>query len=269
MNRLLGTLTLVSCFGAAIAPNAYGSLVATYTFDNTLAAQEAGVTALTAVDPTGTSGYQTETVFGNSRVTYNFNGTASPSAMEGGLDLSTTGLITDTYSVEMVLSLTSDIGWRRLLDALDRQSDNGLYIDPNNNLADFPNPGGSGSPFTSNSFFDVFVTVSPTDIVTGYLNGVQQFSVPSTNFVIATSTLGFFLDNTVSGGTGEWSSGNVALIKIFNSVLTPDQVAAESGNPFPAPVGTVAPEPGSWVLVLSAIAATAMFKRHGFARKPR
>lgn len=239
--------------------------MATYTFNNTLAAQQAGVTALTAVDPTGTSGYQTETVFGSSRTTYNFNGDANPPSMQGGLDLNTTGLISSNmYSVEMVLSFTGGTGWRRLLDSLDRQSDDGLYIDPGNNLDVFPSGAGAGAPFTANTFFDVFVTVDPSNVVTGYLDGTQQFSVPSTALVIATNTLGFFLDNTVGGGQGEWSSGNIALIKIFNSVLTPDQVAAESADPFQGPVGT-APEPGTWVLVLSGSAAAVMLKRRGLA----
>lgn len=57
------------------------------------------------------------------------------------------------YSVEMVLELTAATGWR-LLDSRNRQSDNGLYIDPTNNLDVFSN-GGSSAPFLPNTFFDI------------------------------------------------------------------------------------------------------------------
>jgi hypothetical protein len=231
--------------------------VATYTFDNTLNAQQGGVAALTAVDPLGTSGFTTATVFGNSQTVWNFNGAASPPDDQGGLDFNTTGLISaNDYSVEMVFDLTGSTGWRRLLDSLDRQSDNGLYIDPYSNLDAYPD-GGAGSFFTANTFFDVFVTVDPSNTVTGYFGGVQQFSETSTSLDVATNTLGFFLDNVIGGGQGEWSSGDIALIKVFDTALTADQVAAETADPFQ---GT-APEPAGWMLLLGGALGLAIAKR--------
>jgi len=100
------------------------------------------------------------------------------------------------------------------------------------------------------------VTVDPSNTVTGYFSGVQQFSETSTSLDVATNTLGFFLDNVVGGGQGEWSSGNIALIKVFNTALTPGEVAAETADPFQ---GT-APEPGSWMLLLGGVAGVAIFK---------
>jgi hypothetical protein len=96
--------------------------------------------------------------------------------------------------------------------------------------------------------------------VTGYFSGVQQFSETSTSLDIATNTLGFFLDNVVGGGQGEWSSGNVALIKVFNTALTPEEVAAETADPF---LGTTTPEPGTWMLVLGGMAGAAILRRRG------
>src|SRR5580704_146861 len=155
MTQFRPTVTFVFCLASVLIPAAQASLVATYTFNNTLAAQQTGVAALTAVDPLGTSGFQTATVFGNLQTTYQFNGAATPVLDQGGLDFDTTGLISsDDYSVEMVVELTGSTGWRRLLDASDRQSDDGLYIDPSNDLDSFPN-GGSGSPFSANTFFDI------------------------------------------------------------------------------------------------------------------
>lgn len=250
-------LAIVS-LGSLFILSAKADLVATYTFNNTLNPLQGGVAALTAVDPLSTSGFQTATVFGNTQTTYHFDGSASPVTDQGGLEFNTTGLISSNdYSVEMVVELTSDVGWRRLLDSQDRQSDDGLYIDPSNNLDSYPN-GGSGSLFTNNTFFDIFVTIDPSNTVTGYFSGIQEFSDTSTSLDITSDNiLGFYLDNLVGGGLGEWSSGNVALIKIFNTALSPGEVAIETADPFQ---GTTAPEPATLALVLGAIAAVATLK---------
>jgi hypothetical protein len=175
------------------------------------------------------------------------------------------------YSVEMVVELSDrDGAWRRLLDSSDRQSDDGLYIDPGNNLDEFPSGNGSGGPFTSNSFFDIFVTVDPSNTVAGYFSGVQQFSVTSTDLDVATNTLGFYLDNVVGGGQGEWSAGNVALIKVFDTALTPSEVEAETADPFqgttPEP-GPTTPEPGTWMLMPGGAGGVAALKRHSLSRR--
>ncbi len=259
MSKLFRTSVFVCSFVGVLVPAALANPVASYTFNNTLAAVQSGVAALTAVDPLGTSGFQTTTVFGVSQTTYHFDGAATPVGDQGGLDFNTTGLISaNNYSVEMVVELAGSSGWRRLLDSLDRQSDSGLYIDPANNLDSFPN-GGAGSPFSANTFFDIFVTVSPSNTVTGYFSGIQQFSETSASLDVATNTLGFFLDNVVAGGQGEWSSGNVALIKVFDTALTADQVASETADPFQG-TSTV-PEPATWMLALAGVAGFAILKR--------
>jgi hypothetical protein len=216
------------------------------------------------VDPLGTSGFQSANVFGNTQQTYHFDGANSPVNDQGGLslDVSSLGITNNTYSVEMVLELTGSGGWRRLLDSLDRQSDAGLYIDPNNNLDAFPN-GGSSSPFTANTFYDIFVTVdgsvsasNPT--VTGYFSGQQQFTENSASLNIATNNLNFFLDNVAGGGQGEWSSGNVALIKVFDNALTAQQVQDETADPFQ---GTTTPEPATWALFAAGAAGLGWFRK--------
>ncbi len=101
--------------------------------------------------------------------------------------------------------------------------------------------------------------MDPSNTVTGYFSGVQQFSETSTSLDVATNTLGFFLDNVVGGGQGEWSSGNVALIKVFNTALTANQVAAETADPFQG-TSTV-PEPSAWLLTMGGVAVIAILKR--------
>ena len=60
--------------GAIAAP----VLVATYNFDNTLAADEGGAPALTAIDPLGLNSFMTDTVFGDTRTVYRFDGSDFP-----------------------------------------------------------------------------------------------------------------------------------------------------------------------------------------------
>jgi hypothetical protein len=257
MKQVYRTVAFACFIAGIVSPAARADLVATYTFNDSLNAQESGVAPLVAVDPLGTSGFQNATVFGALRNTWNFTGAASPVLDQGGLLLDTTGLIpANDYSLELVFELTGNSGWRRLVDSLDRTSDAGFYIDPNHNLSFYPD-GGTSAPFAANTFYDVFVTVDSSDVVTGYFSGVQQFSRTSASMDIRTNFLGFFLDNTAGGGQGEWSGGNVALIKVFNSALTAQQVAAETEDPFQ---GT-APEPASWMLMLAG--AAVILKRRG------
>lgn len=100
------------------------------------------------------------------------------------------------------------------------------------------------------------MTVNPSNTVTGYFGGIQQFRLTSVDMILPGHTLGFFLDNTAGWGQGEWSSGNVALIKVWDTALTSQEVAAEHDNPFQ---GTGTPEPSAWILAVSG--ATAIFVR--------
>jgi hypothetical protein len=225
------------------------SPVATYTFNNSFAALEAGAPALTATDPLSLGSFQTENVFGVNRVTYHFDGANSPVTDQGGLTLDTTGLIpANNYSVEMVFEfLGGTSAWRRILDVQNRQSDNGFYVDPGNNLTVF-GASGSGGVFTTGSFFDVFLTVDSSNNVNAYFGGVLQLTTTTAvmNVNNPGNLMSLFLDNVVGGGQGEWSPGNISLFKVYNTALTADQVASETADPF---ASIASPEPGSWSLL--------------------
>src|SRR5207245_2509816 len=119
---------VILILGTAGVASAQANLAATYFFNDTLAAQQGGVPALTATDPLGANAFLTDTVYGQSRRVYAFNGNASPPNQQAGLTLDTTSLITPTnYSVEMVFEFSGGTNaWRRILDVENRQSDAGF-----------------------------------------------------------------------------------------------------------------------------------------------
>jgi hypothetical protein len=230
---ILGACTV--CF-AGIAWGA--TPVATYEFQNTFAADQAGVTSLTAVDPETTSSFVTDTVLGNSQTVWAFNGINSPAADQAGLTLNTTSLLTDpgNYSVDMVLEFTQrDGAYRRLIDVQNRQSDNGFYVDPSNDLDIFP-ISGSSAAWSNNVFHHVVLTVDDSTspaTVSAYLDGVSQFTTSTNEMNLNADVadnpnqlLTFFLDNIAAGGQGEWSPGEVAFIRLWDGALTPTEAEA-------------------------------------------
>jgi Concanavalin A-like lectin/glucanases superfamily len=226
---------------------------ATYTFNGNLNAQQGGAPSLTATDPLGTNGFVTDTVFGHQRTVYAFNGNATPVTDQAGLTFNNSGnlLTPNSYSVEMVFEFTQrNNAWRRILDVENRQSDSGFYVDPSNNLDVFPVAGSTGL-FTENAYHDVALTVSGTT-VKAYLDGQLQFAATTNVMDINNpnnpgNLVNFFLDNTVAGGQGEFSSGRVGLIRLDDGALSDAQVAANAANPFGS--SSVAPEPASLTLL--------------------
>lgn len=217
---------------------------ATYQFDNTFAANEAGAPALIPTDPQGTSAFQTDTVLGQSRRVWAFNGVASPPDQQAGVTVNTTGLVApQSYSVDMVFQFSDGANaWRRIIDVQNRQSDAGFYVDPGNNLDVYP-VSGSSAAWSNNVYHHVVLTDDGTT-VKAYLDGVSQFST-TTNLLNLdvdpvnnpNRLMGFFLDNVAGGGQGEWSPGKVALIRLWNGVLTDTEAQQLANNPF-------IPEPG-------------------------
>jgi len=251
------SLSLVAAL--ALAPASQAGEVATYLFNDTFAAQQGGVAALTPVDPLSVSGFGNSIVFGNTRTVFTFNGNATPPSQQGGLLFDTTGLInSNLYSVEMVFSLENATGWRRVLDSQDRTSDNGLYVDPSSHLDIFP-VAGSTVTFAPNTYYDVFLTVNAGQ-VNGYVGTSHEISTSTSVMNVSTNYLGLFLDNTVAGGQGEYSPGNIALFRVFNNELTAGDIAALDADPFASGQSSV-PEPGSWLMLAGGAAALLTFRR--------
>lgn len=252
MNIKTIALATAAILAVGSSAHAAATLVASYGFNNTLTSGVGGP-ALVAVDPTGTSGFVTDTVNSVSRTVYHVGGLNTPVNQQGGLTLDTSSLLTpgDGYSVEMTFEFTDssrDNAWRRILDSQNRQSDNGFYVDPSNNLDVFPN-GANNASFLGGTYHNVVLTVDGSDHVSAYMDHGSSFSgISSSMDISSANTLGLFLDNVVGGGQGEWSPANIATFNVFDGVLTADQADAFDGQSF-TPPGV--PEPASWAMMLA------------------
>jgi hypothetical protein len=222
--RLSAPFACSVVFAAVVASNAHAAdplPVAQYQFNNSLASSVAGAPALTVTDPLAGSGFATDAVSGASQRVWNFVGSGFPVTDQGGLTLDTTGLLTSnsTYSLELVFKFTqSQSAWRRIVDVSSRTTDTGFYVDPSNNLDVYPVAG--GAPFTNAVYHDVFL-VNNGGVVTFYLDGSTQATVTTDVMNIDSSNrINFFLDNTQGGGQGEYSSGSIALVRLYNAALT-------------------------------------------------
>jgi hypothetical protein len=245
--RCLGLGLGLTALGAIAAP----APVAVYGFNNTLTSSVAGAPALTVTDPHATSGFGSDVVFGSNQTVYNFVGT-NDNAGQAGLSLGTTGLLTSNsvYTVEIVFKFTErQNAWRRILDVQNRQSDNGFYVDPSNNLDVFPIAGGAS--FTNGVYHDVFLSAN-NGVVKFYLDGSAQATI-ATNVmnVDSNNLMNFFLDNVVGGGQNEYSSGSVATIRLYDAALGDNDIPPVPG----------VPEPQTYALMLAGLGVVGAIAR--------
>ncbi|MBV9746833.1 MAG: PEP-CTERM sorting domain-containing protein [Acidobacteriia bacterium] len=239
--------------------------MATYDFQNTLSAEQGGgVPALIPTDPLGENGFVTDTVDGQTRKVYAFNGSGNPPSQQAGLSFDNSGglLPSNSYSIQMVFEfLDGNLnGWRRLVDVQNRQSDDGFYVDPSNNLDVYPVGAGSAA-FANNAYEDVVLTDSSSGVVTGYLNGAKQFTLNTTVMDINNpqNLINLFLDNDVGGGIGEFASGRIAEARFYSGVLSDAEVAALDANPLSSP--SPVPEPSFTILMGAAMAGLVLARR--------
>jgi hypothetical protein len=208
--------------------------VATYNFDSTLDAEEAGAPALSAIDPLGQNHFRTETVFGTSRTVYRFDGNNDPVDEQAGLVLSADGLLDadEAYSVELIIRFDINSStWENIFGVSNRSSDNAFYVAPSGVLQVWPNNLGT-EIVTQNAWHHITMTNDGAGVVTGFLDGVfQSFSQSTTSMDFgeyASSNpnrfIHFFADNVQGGGQEEFADGSVALIRLYDIALTSDEV---------------------------------------------
>jgi hypothetical protein len=155
-----------------------------------------------------------------------------------GLTLSNIGLTNPgNYSIEMRVSLASlnaptGNPWIKLIDFKDLTSDNGLYsydgqLDNTGSILQFYPFGGTLDTFTPGTYANVVITRDGTtkEVVT-YAQGFGQFSfTDSTDQAVFSNGIARFLQDDFPTQQAESGSGAIDFIRIYDSVLTADEVA--------------------------------------------
>jgi len=135
------------------------------------------------------------------------------------------GINATNYSIELNFSLTDLGGYKKLVDFGNLGPDTGLYF--LNGQLDFYNVTGAVGPVvTANTSVDVLLTRNGvTNIVTGSLNGVQQFSFADTGNIAVfnqpNSVVHLFEDDAATSGN-EASPGTVTRIVLTGAPAVPE-----------------------------------------------
>ncbi len=224
------------------------TLVGSYGFNNSLTSSTAGGPALSLIDPTGISGFATEKVFGTDRTVFQFKGSTAGGS-QSGLVFDAAGLSANSYSVAMTFKFNErNGGWRRILGTNDRTADAGFYVNTSNNLAVFPTAG-SNVNFVSGEYRNVVLTVDGNK-VSAFIDGGASFATMSDvmSLTKGSGALTFFADNILGSGFGEWSSGSIAALRVYDGVLSAAEIAELNQIPF---VSGAVPEPATWAMLIS------------------
>lgn len=171
-----------------------------------------------------------------------------------GLSLSNALADTGNYSILVDFSFSDLTGYNRIIDFKNGATDYGLYT-LNAALDFYPFAGGSADVFLPDTLARLVLTRdSTTNTVSGYVNGIQQFTFNDSTFGEGIFSgpdgiMKFFIDDG-----SDASAGLVDRIVIYDSPLTAGEVLALGGP--------TVPEPGSTALFLSgAFVAIAVGKR--------
>ncbi len=257
LQRSMAHVTVALGLWVGLASAHAATAVATYTFNNTLAAQEAGAPALVSIDPLGQNSFETAVVNGISQIVFHWRGDGADPLTQAGLQLNTSGLVQyDNYSVQLQFEFLGPAanggGWRRILDTQNRQSDNGFYVSPDNVLQVYPEVSGT-TTFVSPGFHDVLLTnyvVNGVREVKAYLDGNLEAESATDQLNLDNANnpghlLHLFVDNLASNAQLEYADGRIAYLRLYDGIATPSTV----------------PEPAPWALSLAGMAVLAWRRR--------
>lgn len=273
MNRLTSAFRCAVLVGPAIASLGLLSaangqtLVADYQLQNVYTSSvNSGIGPLTPTGDTSAISFEPATVDGVSQQVLNFVDVESESVSgyydEAGVQAQTNGFVDPSnYSVVLLadFSLTTDVLATKVMDFKNLSSDAGLYVNDSTGLLYFNGaltgsngvPTG-GTPTVSGTYTQIVLTRDSSDnTVTVYQDGTEAFSFDDTSDLAvlgdATDTGNQFLtlfqdDGTGPGGTldDEDSLGDIARVRLYNGVLSTQQVAALDTTAVPKPTSLAA-----------------------------
>jgi hypothetical protein len=257
--NLLGSAALV-----AAAPISFGqTLQADYQLQDVYSSSAGAIGPLTQTGDPSNLQFVPDTVNGHAQqvlqVANNFNGTTVTPA---GVQSQVAPFVNPAnYSAVLLSSFTiapTNTGITKVMDFRNLSSDAGLYVNDLTGLLGFYDGnamvlGTGSSPVVSGEYVQIVLTRdSATDLVTVYANGVAQFSfTDSTGFAVlgdASVTGDAFLTLYQDDGTGlgggvvpEATLGNIARLRLYDGVLSAEQVSA---------LDTAIPEPATWALIV-------------------
>ncbi len=166
-------------------------------------------------------------------------------AANQGLQLS--GGLNDisTWSLDFRASYASLSGtWKKLIDFRSLTTDDGLYF-ANDKLQFYPDATGT-TAVTIDTDYTIALSRDGAGTLSGYVNGVLQWAIANeAESNVIGNVLTFFTDDFVTG-QGEARPGSVDFIRIYDGVLTADEVAILNAG---GTVGTTVPEPASLALL--------------------
>ena len=129
------------------------------------------------------------------------------------------------YTIEILFRFDLLAGYRKIIDFRDGAADAGLYL-LDGCLAFFPKDQDALTRIGPDSYAQIVLTRDAADRVVGYVDGLWQFAFndrAGLAKVGGSHSLRFFVDDLTTAG--EYSSGAVSQIRLFDRALTANEVA--------------------------------------------
>ncbi len=134
----------------------------------------------------------------------------------------TKGFLSKSFTVEIYFKMTELDSWKRVLDFKNRKSDYGTYI-YNGKLNFYDFAVSEKAPVRANQYVHyVYSRDHETKTIKMYINGLSkvEFKDPGTEGILdVDQVLNIFQDDLIAGN--ESSGGTVALIRLYDRVMTP------------------------------------------------
>jgi hypothetical protein len=213
--RLAAALCLLAISTLAPASaQAATTLIGDYRFDGRLTASDGAGAPLTNLG-SGTGTFATENVQGIDQTVLRFP--------EGNGVRFTTPTPLAEYSLVVQFRLDQISGYRRILDVSNRTSDRGLYL-RNGQLQFVPGPA-SPTRIAPNQWVELALTRDSAGLVNLYVDGVFEATISDTttpHLARIADSVNFFVDDLLF--PGEMSGGAVARIRVFEGILTQEEL---------------------------------------------